>query len=155
MQVSENAVVQFERPTVDSVERTLDQVGDKWTFLILREAFFGVRRFDGIQRNTGATANIVSDRLKKLVGFGLFAKRQYSERPPRFEYVLTEKGADLYNAVVLLMKWGDRWLMDCDRPPLTLIHKSCGAHSSPELVCNVCHAPIHARDMDWQPGGSA
>lgn len=140
------------RPERDSVERALDQVGDSWTFLIMREAFFGVRRFDGFQKNTGATTNIIADRLKKLVGFGILAKKQYCERPPRFEYALTEKGADLYGAIVLLMQWGDRWAGECTRPPLRLLHKSCGARTSPELVCDVCKAPIHVRDMDWETG---
>ena len=140
------------RPAYDAVERALEQVGDAWTFLIMREAFFGVRRFDDFQKNTEATTNIVADRLKKLVGFGLLAKKPYCERPPRFEYVLTEKGADLYGAIVLLKQWGDRWLGESGGSALQLIHKTCGAHTTPELVCNVCKAPIHVRDMDWAPG---
>ena len=113
-------------------------MGGAWTFLIVREAFLGVRRFDDFQKNTEATTNIIADRLKKLVGFGVFAKKQYGERPPRFEYIFTEKGADLYGAIVLLKQWGDRWLGESGGPALRLIHKTCGAHTTPELVCNVC-----------------
>ena len=140
------------RPAYDSVERALEQVGDAWTFLVMREAFFGVRRFDEFQKNTDATTNIVANRLRKLVGFGILAKEQYCERPPRFEYVLTEKGADLYGAIVLLKQWGDRWISESSGPALQLIHKTCGAHTTPELVCNVCNALIRVRDMDWEPG---
>ncbi len=140
------------RPAVDSVERALGQVGDAWTFLILREVFFGVKRFDEFQRNTKATTNIIADRLKKLVGFKILTRSRYSERPPRFEYVLTEKGADLYGAIVMLMQWGNRWTGECKGPPLQLLHKPCGAQTNPTLVCNVCLAQIRAQDMDWKSG---
>jgi DNA-binding HxlR family transcriptional regulator len=138
------------RPARDSVEATLAQVGDTWTFLILRDAFFGVRRFDAFQRSLNAAPNIVAGRLKKLVGFGILARRQYNARPPRDEYVLTEKGRDLYPAIVLLMRWGDRWANEESEPPLRLIHKPCGRHTRPTLVCDQCSDPIAVRDMDWE-----
>ncbi|MBI1394314.1 MAG: transcriptional regulator [Alphaproteobacteria bacterium] len=139
-----------DRPEQDSVERAIDQIGDRWTFLILRDAFFGQRRFDDIQKSTGASPNILSDRLKKLVGFGILEKRAYQDRPQRHEYRLTEKGRDLYPAIVLLMRWGDRWTGECDRPPLTLVHKTCGKASAPVLVCDECGEAIHVHDMDWE-----
>ncbi len=138
------------RPQEDSVERALDQVGDRWTFLILRDAFFGVRRFDGFQESTGASPNILSGRLRKLVEFGILEKRAYQERPRRFEYRQTEKGRDLYPAVVLIMQWGDRWAGQGAKPPLQLIHNSCGKVSRPELVCDQCALPVDARTMDWK-----
>lgn len=144
-----------QRPPVDSIERVLAQTGDAWTFLILREAFFGVRRFDGFQASLGAAPNILTDRLKKLVANGLLEKRLYQERPPRFEYRLTDKGVGLYPAIVLIMRWGDRWLDEGKGAPLLLVHRGCGKVSRPVLVCDRCAEPITARDMDWRPGPGA
>lgn len=140
-----------QRPPVDSIERVLVQVGDAWTFLILRETFFGVRRFDGFQSRLAAPPNILTDRLKKLVAHGLLEKQLYQERPPRYEYRLTEEGVDLYPAIVLIMRWGDRWL-DEGKGALLLVHRVCGKVSRPVLVCDRCAEPITAHDMDWRPG---
>lgn len=138
-----------------SVERMLSQAGDAWTFLILREAFFGAQRFDQFQSQLAAAPNILTDRLKKLVVHDLLEKRPYQKRPPRFEYRLTEKGIDLYPAIVLLMRWGDRWLDEGKGAPLLLVHRKCGKVSRPRLVCDCCGKPISAHDMDWKPGPGA
>lgn len=143
------------RPDVDSVERFLSQAGDAWTFLVLREAFFGVRRFDGFQKNLGAAPNILTDRLKKLVANGLLERSPYQDRPPRFEYRLTPKGLDLYPAIVLMMRWGDRWLDEGKGAPLLLTHTSCGKVSRPVLVCDVCRESVTAHDVRWRPGPGA
>lgn len=140
------------RPDHDSVQRALGQVGDAWSFLILREAYFGVRRFDAFQSGTGASPNILTDRLKKLVTYGVLEKHAYCERPPRFEYRLTVKGLDLYPAIVLLMRWGDRWLDDGAGPPLDLVHVPCGHVTKPVLRCEHCEGAIEARTMSWKPG---
>ena len=143
------------RPRVDSVERALSQVGDAWTFLILREAFFGVRRFDGFQEILPVAPNILTDRLRKLVANGILDRRRYQERPPRFEYRLTDKGRDLYPAIVLIMRWGDRWLDAGKGAPLLLVHQTCGKVSRPVLVCDRCRDPIEAREMRWRQGQPA
>ncbi len=140
------------RPANDSVQRALEQVGDAWTFMILRELFFGVRRFADFETNTGVSPAILTDRLRKLVRFKLATRAKYSERPARYEYRLTEKGRDLYPLTVGLMLWGDRWLSGRAGPPLELLHRSCGAHAHPRFVCDVCDEPIEARTMDWRPG---
>src|SRR6266498_1598794 len=93
-----------------SVARTLEIVGERWTLLVLREAFLGVRRFERMQHDLGIARNILADRLQKLVGQGILERRSYTERPPRFEYRLTQKGIDLYPAIIALMEWGDRYL---------------------------------------------
>lgn len=147
--------VTIERPNVDSVERALAQVGDAWTFLILREAYFGVRRFDGFQRRLTAAPTVLTERLKRLVANDLMARVAYSERPPRFEYRLTEKGRDLYPVIVLLMRWGDRWLDEGAGPPLELIHLTCGEVTRPTLDCDRCGRPIEARGIDWRLGAGA
>lgn len=148
-------VTRPKRPKPCSVERALSQAGDAWTFLILREAFFGARRFDQFQAQLAAAPNILTDRLKKLVVNDLLEKRRYQERPPRFEYRLTEKGIDLYPAIVLQMRWGDRWLDQGRGAPLLLVHKKCGKVSRPVLICDCCGKPIAAHDMGWKPGPGA
>lgn len=143
--------VKRERPPHDSVERALDQVGDRWTFLVLREAFFGVRRFDEFLGNTGISPAVLTDRLKKLVEHDVLAKQPYGSHPNRFEYRLTEKGLDLYPMIVLLMRWGDRWLDDGDGPPITLHHRTCGNDLRPTLPCEHCGEELRARDVGWRP----
>lgn len=86
-----------------SVARTLAVLGDRWTMLILRNAFLGCRRFDAFQAQLGLTRHVLAERLARLVDDGVLVKRAYQERPPRFEYRLTEKGRDLYPALLALM----------------------------------------------------
>lgn len=137
-----------QRPAVDSVERALAQVGDRWTFLILREAFFGVRRFDDIRVNTGASPAVLADRLKKLVDNGLFSKTTYSAYANRFDYRLTPKGLDLYPMIVMLMQWGDRWLDHDSNVEVQLVH-DCGRHGPFPLTCPDCGEPVDARHTGW------
>ncbi|MDI9903527.1 helix-turn-helix domain-containing protein [Rhodococcus sp. IEGM 1409] len=131
----------------DSVAAALSQVGDRWTFLILRESFFGVRRFADFQRNLGVARNILSDRLGKLVEFEILARRRYSNHPPREEYRLTEKGRDLYNVTVALMHWGDKWVVD--KPALLLTHRDDGGVVEQILQCTCCRQPITSRDVTY------
>jgi DNA-binding HxlR family transcriptional regulator len=138
------------RPETDSVERALDQIGDRWTFLILREAFFGVKRFDEFRRNTGASPAVLTDRLRELVANEVLTRTPYSGHPNRFDYRLTAKGRDLYPMIILLMQWGDRWLGGGQRPPLTLTHK-CGATGPFKLRCPGCGEDVKARTTSWSP----
>src|SRR5712691_620774 len=138
-----------------SVARTLEVIGERWTMLVVREAFFGVRRFDDFQRNIGVARNILSARLRTLVGHGILERRQYSDHPPRFEYRLTEKGIDLYPALISLMRWGDRHAAGEAGPPVVLVHRGCGNASTPQLVCSECGEPVGARDMRAEPGPGA
>jgi DNA-binding HxlR family transcriptional regulator len=138
-----------ERPLRDSVEATLDQIPDRWTFLVLRESFFGVRRFVDYQRNLGIARNILSDRLDKLVGHGILERRVYSQKPPRDEYRLTPKGRDLYGITVAMMYWGDRWL--ADSPPLILRHREDGGGVEQVLRCTCCGSDLDPRDIAYDP----
>jgi len=122
---------------------------------VLREAFFGVRRFDEFQRNLSVAPTILTDRLKKMVSHGVLEKVMYCGRPLRFEYRLTDKGLDLYPAIVLMMRWADRWLDAGKGPPLLLVHGTCGKVSHPVLVCDHCDDPVAARDMRWRRGPGA
>jgi DNA-binding HxlR family transcriptional regulator len=114
-----------------------------------------VRRFEEIQRNTGAARNILSDRLRTLVEHGTLERRQYQDRPPRFEYRLTEKGLDLYPVLIALMQWGDTHASDETGPPVVLEHRSCGHRTTPTLACSECGEALTARDMRALPGPGA
>lgn len=134
----------------DSVARTLDVIGDRWTFLILREAFFGVQRYDQMQANLGIATNILAQRLKKLAGAGIFRREVDPEDGRRRCYRLTDKGRDLYGVCLALLAWGDRWLADAEGPPLVLVHKPCGQVTRPVVACSACGAALAARDVDYR-----
>jgi DNA-binding HxlR family transcriptional regulator len=140
-----------------SVRRALEVVGEKWTLLVLREALYGIRRFDEMQRATGAPRNVLSARLDKLVENGILRRVPYQEEGSRTrnEYRLTEKGAELVPVVVALMDWGDRWEADDDGPALTLRHRDCGAAVHAHLECDAGHGPLTARDTRPEPGPGA
>ncbi len=137
----------------DSVELALQQVGDRWTFLLLREAFFGVRRFVDFQRSLGVARNLLSERLGRLVEHGILERRLYQPRPDRYEYRLTDKGRDLYGVTVAIMRWGDRWLTDA--PPLRLSHAADGGEIEQELRCTTCGDAVGPREVSYEFAGSA
>ncbi|MBV8984325.1 MAG: helix-turn-helix transcriptional regulator, partial [Acidimicrobiia bacterium] len=109
-----------------SVAQALSIVGDRWTLLILRDAFMRVRRFEDFLESTGAPRPVLSERLKTLVDNGVLEKQQYSERPDRFEYRLTEMGLDLWPVLISLLRWGDKWEAGKAGPPVEVRHKGCG-----------------------------
>ena len=132
-------------PRTCSIARTLEVVGERWALLALREVFLGVRRFDAIHRNTGAPRDILSARLRKLLAAGLLERRQYQERPARFEYRLTEAGRDLLPVLLTLGDWGDKHLTDAE-PAYSWGHR-CGAEFHPRVVCEACGEPVARRDL--------
>jgi DNA-binding HxlR family transcriptional regulator len=131
--------------------RALEVLGDVWTFLVLREVFFRERRFEAIQRRLGIARTSLSVRLASLVEAGVLDRRKYSEKPPRFEYRLTDKGLDLYPALVALMVWGDNWVFAENGPPLRLRHR-CGHALAPTLVCSHCHGAIRPNQVTPEAG---
>jgi DNA-binding HxlR family transcriptional regulator len=135
-----------------SVARTLSVVGDRWTTLIIRDVFLGVRRFDAIQQDLRLTSHRLSDRLGKLVRDGILRRVEYEKHPPRFEYRLTEKGFDLYPLMVTMIEWGDRWMSGRAGVPVELVHQPCGHSIKPELICPCCKSKIEAREMSAKPG---
>ena len=138
---------ELERPETCSIARAMEILGERWTFLILREAFYGVRRFSDMQRNLGIARNMLSTRLQTLVGAGVLERRLYQQEPERYEYRLTEAGRDLYPAIVALMRWGDKHLQGELGPPVVLRHNTCGHDADPRLVCGHCGEELRARDV--------
>jgi DNA-binding HxlR family transcriptional regulator len=140
-----------------SIRRTLDIVGEKWTLLVLREAFYGVRRFDDFRRALGCARNILSARLKTLVDEGILSRHPYREPGARLrdEYRLTDKGIELFPALVALMQWGDRWAADAAGPPVEVHHRDCGRRVAVELRCRAGHGPLSARETEALPGAGA
>jgi DNA-binding HxlR family transcriptional regulator len=134
-----------------SIARTLEVIGDRWTLLILRDAFKGVRRFDDLQRDLGIARNVLTDRLQKLVDHGVLTRTPYQSRPERFEYRLTPKGRDLSPALVALMHWGDKWLAEDGRPPLVLTHKRCGEPVDQSFICWNCDETVTPSGLQGRP----
>jgi DNA-binding HxlR family transcriptional regulator len=130
-----------------SLSRTLSVVGDRWTLLVLRECFMGVRRFDDFEKRLGITRHVLAERLKRLTEHGVLVKSAYQQRPLREEYRLTDKGHDLYPAVLALVNWGDRHMSDDIGQPIRHVHKTCGHEVHGVMVCSECGEPLRARDM--------
>jgi DNA-binding HxlR family transcriptional regulator len=145
---------ELDRPEMCSIGRAMEILGERWTFLILRECFYGVRRFSDMQRNLGIARNILSARLQRLVAADILERRQYQSEPERFEYRLTATGRDLYPAVITIMRWGDEHLLGEDGPPVVLRH-ACGHEADPVVVCSHCSEPLHPHHVTPVPGPGA
>ena len=131
-----------------SVAATLEVVGDPWTLLILRDAFAGVKRFEQWQERLGVARNVLAARLKTLVGHGVMETRRYSERPPRHEYWLTQKGLAVSPVLLTMSEWGDRHVYGRDNSPVLFSHKSCGCAFHPVLACEECGEVVQRRDLE-------
>jgi len=139
----------LERVRPCSVARTLQIIGDRWSFLLIREMFFGVRRFDVFQVNIGIATNILTDRLQRLTEHGIVEKHPYQVRPERFEYRFTPKGHDLYGPMIVMMRWGDKWLSS-GHPPLLLRHVNCQHDFYAQVVCSECGVELLAGEMSYR-----
>ena len=142
--------------TVCPIARALAVVGDRWTVLILRELFLGVKRFEEFQAQTGMSSHLLSTRLKRLEGDGIVARHQYSNRPPRHEYRLTSKGLDLYPLLLSLKSWGEKWggFEPTAEPALVIVHRQCGQETGLELVCPSCDESFGPMDATVTLGRS-
>ena len=140
-----------------TIEATLRVVGEKWTFLVLREAFNGVRRFEDMQRRTRVPRQILSNRLVRLVDEGLLRKVPYREpgQRSRSEYRLTERGLDLFPLLVALLEWGNKHAASGDGPLVELRHRDCGAPVRLRLGCADGHELASAREVTPVPGPGA
>jgi DNA-binding HxlR family transcriptional regulator len=137
-----------------SIAKALERLGERWTLLVLREAFLGARRFDAFAASLGIARNVLAARLAMLVEEGILERRRYQERPERFEYRLTEKGRDLWPVLVALLQWGDAWYAP-DGPPRVLMHGGCGGELTRHLRCDRCGEELGPGDVRAQPGPGA
>jgi DNA-binding HxlR family transcriptional regulator len=135
-----------------SIARTLDVIGEPWSPLILRNLYIGVTRFEQLQQSLGISRKVLTERLRWLAENGVLERREYSARPPRFEYLLTAKGLELCDLLLVMVRWGDRWLAGEAGPPVLYRHHACGESSHVELSCSVCGEPMRATDVDVLPG---
>jgi DNA-binding HxlR family transcriptional regulator len=137
----------LERERICSIARTLAVSGDWWSALVIRECFFGTRRFDQFQRRLDIAPNILSGRLRRLVELGMLTTVQYQEWPVRHEYRLTEKGLDFYPVPLAMLMWGQRWLNPTDSDAV-LTHTPCGsAVMAAVLSCAWCGEAISRDDI--------
>lgn len=135
-----------------SIARTLDVIGEPWSPLILRNVYVGITRFEQLQQDLGISRKVLAERLRRLVETGVLERREYSSRPPRHEYALTTKGAELCDLLLVMVRWGDRWLAGEAGPPVLYRHHACGEISHVELHCSECDRPMRATDIDVLPG---
>jgi DNA-binding HxlR family transcriptional regulator len=134
-----------------SIARTLELVGERWTLLIIRDAFRGLHRFDDYQASLGIARNVLSDRLGRLVDAGIFERVPYQDRPERFEYRLTTKGRELSVPLLALMHWGDRYYAPYGPPQLTE-HSGCGGNVIERHVCIDCGAQLTGAQINARRG---
>ncbi|WP_169545280.1 winged helix-turn-helix transcriptional regulator [Sneathiella aquimaris] len=130
-----------------SVARSLAVFGDRWTLLILRNCFLGVKRFDDFLEDLDLSRTILTDRLNKLVEQGVLKKVPYQEKPVRYDYKLTEKGLDLHSVIMAIVAWGDRHYAVDGEPPVIRTHTKCGKDFNTVTVCTECGEPVTAHDV--------
>jgi DNA-binding HxlR family transcriptional regulator len=135
-----------------SIARTLDVIGEPWSPLVLRNIYVGITRFDQLQQSLGISRKVLAERLKWLVERGVLERREYTSRPPRYEYALTPMGTELCDLLLVMVRWGDRWLAGEAGPPVLYRHHACGQISHVELTCSVCGEQMRATDVDVLPG---
>ncbi len=143
--------------TPDSVQRAIEHLVPASAGKVVREAFYGTRRFDEFVRRTGLTAPVLSARLRDLESSGVIEKRPYQKpgQRTRHEYRLTEKGRDLGTALVALLEWADRWLPGPAGATVALEHRGCGAPVHAALECEAGHRGVDIADVTAMPGPGA
>lgn len=134
-----------------SIAAALEVIGDRWTILILRDAFRGIRRFEEFRRDLDIARPVLADRLRRLVDHGVLQKVRYQEHPPRHEYRLTPMGRELSPALVALMRWGDRYLSG-GVAPTVLVHEPCGHELEQGFWCPSCRQTFTPREIASRPG---
>jgi DNA-binding HxlR family transcriptional regulator len=140
-----------------TVQRALQVVGDRWSFVVLREVFNGIRRFDDMRQRTAIPRQVLSDRLGRLVDEEILRRHPYREegQRARHEYRLTRKGFDLYPILVALNAWGSAYYADAEGSPLIFRHRDCDAEVHVELHCGEGHEVADLHDVVSSPGPGA
>lgn len=134
-----------------SVANTVDVVGDAWTVLVLRDAFLGVRRFEQFVESLGIARNTLTDRLERLVDAGMMSAQPYQDNPVRYEYRLTEKGKDLFDVLMTLWAYGERWNPPADPDHQRAIHLDCGHEANAVAHCSHCGERLTRRNVRIEP----
>lgn len=137
-----------------SVGQCVDVIGDWWTPLIVRESLYNVTRFSDFQRRLNISRNILTQRLDHLVDRGILERRRYQDDPPRDEYILTERGIDLWPILDAMRNWGDKWAAPHGRP-VDIIHRTCGHANTTTVTCSHCHEHMTGHDTIARPGPGA
>lgn len=133
------------------IARTLSVVGDRWTVLILRNAFMRMRRFDEFQASLDIPKHILSVRLKKLVEAEVLKRVPYQDSPTRYEYRLTEQGKQLHPLILLMADWGNKWMNDGHGPLMSFTHTDCGQPFHPVITCSECGEPVLPQKIGMGP----
>jgi DNA-binding HxlR family transcriptional regulator len=137
-----------------SIARTMSVIGEAWSPLILRDVWVGMTRFEQIQADLGISRKVLTERLNHLVAQGVLERRPYDRRP-RHEYVLTDKGTELVDMLMVMVGWADKWLAGEAGPPVLYRHHACGEISHVDLRCAHCGEPMHAENVELLPGPGA
>jgi DNA-binding HxlR family transcriptional regulator len=132
---------------VCSVARTLEVVGERWSLLVVRDLTLGLHRFDELVASLGVTRSVLARRLEHLVSEGVVERRAYQDNPPRYEYHLTAKGAELTPVLAVMMHWGDRHYPRPGGPPRVLLHDGCGGAVVQHSTCGACGVELVAADI--------
>jgi DNA-binding HxlR family transcriptional regulator len=130
-----------------SIARSLEVIGEWWTLLILRDAFFGVTRFEEFQARLGIARNILAKRLDTLVEHGVLERRRYDDKRDRHDYVLTDRGKALWPVLVTIRQWGDEWVVGAGNEPVAMVHTACGKRTTAILTCDHCGGQLHGHDV--------
>jgi DNA-binding HxlR family transcriptional regulator len=140
-----------------TIARTLEVIGDRWSLLVLRDVFQGIRRFDDLRVRTGIPRQVLSQRLHRLLDAGVLRREPYQEpgQRRRWEYRLTAKGLDLYPVLMALNAWGARYLADPQGAPVEFVHRDCGEQMSLVVRCTTGHEPTDCREISGRPGPGA
>jgi len=134
------------------IEHAMGVVGSRTAVLLMREAFYGTRRFDDFVENLGIGRNILTERLKRLTEEGVLTKVAYQDRPARYEYRLTDKGRDLFGVLAMLHRWGNDWLIDDDGPPIEMVDRETGEIVQPVVVDELTGKRLDARAVRVRRG---
>jgi len=135
-----------------SLARSVAVIGDRWTLMLLRDCFLGIRRFEDFERRLGISRSLIAERLKRLVEEGVLRREAYQDRPVRHEYRLTDKGLDLHPVMMAIVHWGDMHYAGETGPPLIHRHRVCGHDFTPVMSCSECARTLTARDVEVRPG---
>lgn len=138
------------RPEVDSAERAIQLVGDRWVLMILREIYYGNHRFDHFQRKLSIATNVLANRLQHMVANDILDRERDPGDGRKVIYSLTERGRDLYGLMLTLVGWGDRWLSEPSGPPMTFTHTTCGNELHTKVVCESCNETVAANEVSFE-----